>query len=102
MDLAQLSGCVFYYWGLKFGKEYTTMEMTKSEQIRAEPQKSFQSSSSAKVATVCYGFRLISSGKLAIYSTETIIVFYIFERFEAGDSLGKISAALADMKAVSP
>ncbi len=102
MDLAQFSGCAFYYWELKFGKEYTTMEMTKSEQIRAGPQKSFQSSSSAKASTVCYGFRLISSGELAIYPTETIIVFYIFERFEAGDSLGKISAASADMKAVSP
>lgn len=29
-------------------------------------------------------------------------MFYIFERFEASDSLGKISAALVDMKVVSP
>lgn len=28
--------------------------------------------------------------------------FYIFECFEAGDSYGKISAALADMEIVSP
>ena len=102
MDLAQLSSCAFYYLGLKFGEEYATMEMTKSEQIRAEPQKSFQSGLSAKASTVCYGFRLTSSGELAIYPTEAIIVFYIFERFEAGDSLGKISAALTDMKSVSP
>lgn len=102
MDLAQLSGCAVYYLELKFGKEYATMEMTKSEQIRAGLQKSFQSGSSAKALTVCYGYRLTSSGELAVYPTEAIIVFYIFERFEAGDSLGKISAALADMKVVSP
>lgn len=29
-------------------------------------------------------------------------MFYIFERFEAGDSYGKISSALADMEIVSP
>ncbi len=29
-------------------------------------------------------------------------MFYIFERFEASDSLGKIFATLADMKIVSP
>lgn len=29
-------------------------------------------------------------------------MFYIFERFEASDSYGKISVALADMKIVSP
>lgn len=78
------------------------MELTKSEQIRAGLQKSFQSGSSAKASTVCYGYRLTSSGELVIYPTEAVIVFYIFECFEAGDSLGEISAALADMKIVSP
>lgn len=29
-------------------------------------------------------------------------MFYIFERFEAGDSYGKISSALTDMEIVSP
>jgi hypothetical protein len=102
MNLAQLSGCAFYYLELKFGKEYATMEMTKSEQIRAGLQKSFQSGSSAKASTVCYGYRLSSSGELVVYPTEAVIVFYIFERFEAGDSYGKISSALADMEIVSP
>ena len=78
------------------------MEMTKSEQIWAGLQKSFPSGSSAKASTVCYGYRPTSSGEWAVYPTEAIVVFYIFERFEAGDSLGKISAALADMKIVSP
>lgn len=102
MDLAQLSGCALCYWELKFGKEYVTMDLTKSEQIRAGLQKSFQSGSSAKALTVCYGYRLTSSGELIIYPTEAVIVFYIFERFEAGDSYGKISNALADMEIVSP
>lgn len=102
MNLAQLSGCAFCYLKLKFGKEYVTMELTKSAQIRAGLQKSFQSGSSAKASTVCYGYRLTPSGELIVYPTEAVIVFYIFERFEAGDSLGKISAALADMGIVSP
>ena len=102
MDLAQLSGSAFCYLELKFGKEYVTMKMTKSEQIRAGLQKSFQSGSSAKASTICYGYRLSSSGELVVYPTEAVIVFYIFERFEAGDSYGKISSALADMEIVSP
>ena len=102
MDLAQLSGCAFCFFELKFGKEYATMGMTKSEQIRAGLQKSFQSGSSAKASTVCYGYRLTLSGELVIYPTEAVIVFYVFECFEAGNSLGKISAALADMEIVSP
>ena len=100
--VAQLSGCAFCHLELKFGKEYVTIELTKSEQIRAGLQKSFQSGSSAKALTVCYGYQLTSSGELVVYPTEAVIVFYIFERFEAGDSYGKISAALADMEIVSP
>lgn len=78
------------------------MKMTKSEQIRAGLQKSFQSGSSAKASTVCYGYRLTASGELVVSPTEAVIVFYIFECFEAGDSYGKISSALADMEIVSP
>lgn len=78
------------------------MDMTRSEQIRVGLQKSFRSGTSAKASTVCYGYRLASSGELLVYPAEAVIVFYIFERFEAGDSYGKISAALADMEIVSP
>ena len=79
-----------------------TMKLTKSEQIRVGLQKSFQRGASAKASTVCYGYRLCSSGELGVYPTEAVIVFYIFERFEAGNSYGKISSALADMEIVSP
>lgn len=102
MDLVQLSGCAFCYLELKFGEEYVIMELTKSEQIRAGLRKSFQSGSSAKASTVCYGYRLTASGELVVYPTEAVIVFYIFKRFEAGDSYGKISSTLADMEIVSP
>lgn len=72
-----------YYLELKSGKKYVTMELTKSEQIRAVLYKSFRSGSSAEVSTVCCGYRLTSSGKLIVYPIEAIIVFYIFECFDA-------------------
>lgn len=78
------------------------MNMTKSGQIKAGLQRSFQSGISAKASTVCYGYRVTSEGKLVAYPAEAIIVFHIFERFAAGDSPGKIVASLARMKVKSP
>lgn len=40
------------------------MELTKSEQIRAGLQKSFQSGTSAKASTVCYGYKVSRNGGL--------------------------------------
>lgn len=37
-----------------------------------------------------------------VYPAEAIYVFHIFERFAAGDSLGKISVSLARMNVRSP
>ncbi len=78
------------------------MEMTKSEQIRIGLQKSFQSGKSAKASTACYGYQVTPSGELAIVSAEAKIVIFIFDRFVKGDSLGKISDALARMDVASP
>lgn len=78
------------------------MEMTKSEQIRAGLQKSFQSGTSAKASTVCYGYKITQTGKLVIDSTEAAIVTFIFHQFMSGQSLGKISAALAHEGIASP
>ena len=78
------------------------MEMTRSEQIKAGLQKSFRSGKSAKASTVCYGYRVTAEGNLMVYPAEAIYVFHIFERFAAGDSLGKISASLARMGVLSP
>ena len=70
------------------------MELTKSEQIRAGLQRSFQSGSSAKASTVCYGYKVSHTGELVIDPTEAAIVLFIFH--------GKISDALANMGIVSP
>ena len=76
--------------------------MTKSDQIKAGLQKSFRSGKSAKASTVCYGYRATAEGDLIVYPAEAIYVFHIFERFAAGDSLGKISDALFLMDIPSP
>lgn len=78
------------------------MEMLKSEQIRAGLQKSFQSGTSAKASTICYGYKVTQSGKLVIDSAEAKIVTFIFCQFMNGDSLGKISGALARKGIISP
>lgn len=78
------------------------MEISKSEQIRAGLQKSFQSGSSAKASTICYGYKVTQSGKLVIDAIEANIVLFIFHSFINGDSLGRISDALARMGISSP
>lgn len=78
------------------------MEMSKSEQIRAGLQKSFQSGTSAKASTVCYGYKVTQSGELVIDSAEAKIVTFIFHQFMNGSSFGKISNALAHMGVSSP
>ena len=67
------------------------MEIAKSEQIRAGLQKSFQSGTSAKTSTVCYGYNVTHAGELVIDPTEANIV--ILECFTKGDSLDKTSEA---------
>lgn len=78
------------------------MELTKNEQIRAGLQKSFQSGTSAKASTVCYGYTLSRAGELVIDSAEADTVLFIFHHFMNGYSLGKISDALARMGIASP
>ena len=78
------------------------MDTTRSEQIKTGLQKSFHSGKSAKASTVCYGYRITAKDDLMVYPAEAIYVFHIFERFAAGDSLGKISTSLARMNVLSP
>lgn len=77
------------------------MEMTKSEQIRAGLQKSFQSGISAKASTICYGYKSTRAGELVIDPIEANIVLFIFHHFMNGDSLGKVSDALARIGIIS-
>ena len=67
------------------------MDLARSDKIKAGLQRRFRSGKSAKASIVCYGYRVNSKGKLQIYPAEAAHVLYIFERFAAGDSLGKIS-----------
>lgn len=87
---------------LIFREENVTMELTKSEQIRAGLQKSFQSGTSAKASTVCYGYKVSRAGELVIDPAEADTVLFIFHHFMNGDSLGKISDALARKGITSP
>ena len=78
------------------------MELTKSEQIRAGLQRGFQSGTSAKASTVCYGYEVSRTGELVINPAEANIVLFIFHHFMNGDSLGKISNTLVHMGITSP
>lgn len=50
----------------------------------------------------CYGYTVGSNGKLMINSDEAQIVRWIFERYLAGDSLGKIASGLERQGIPSP
>ena len=78
------------------------MELTKSEQIRTGLQKSFQSGTSAKASTVCYGYKVSRAGELVVDPAEADTVLFIFHHFMNGDSLGKISDALVRIGIASP
>ena len=78
------------------------MELTKSDQIQPGLQRSFQSGTSTKASTICYGYKVSRSGELVIDTAEADTVLFIFRHFMNGDSLGKISDALAHMGIVSP
>lgn len=78
------------------------MDLARSDKIKAGLQRSFQSGKSAKASIVCYGYKVDSNGKLQTYSAEAAHVLYVFERFAAGDSLGKIPDALFLMDIPSP
>lgn len=63
--------------------------------------KELSKRASAKASTVCYGYKFSHTGELVINPTEANIVLFIFHHFMNGDSLGKISDALARMGIVS-
>jgi hypothetical protein len=71
------------------------MDVLKSAQIWTGLQKNFQGGSSAKASTVCYGYKVTQSNEPVIYCTEASVVNFIFRQFMSGNSLGKISNALA-------
>ncbi|WP_300821196.1 recombinase family protein, partial [uncultured Oscillibacter sp.] len=50
----------------------------------------------------CYGYEVNSDGELEINPDEAKVVSWIFERYLAGDSLGKIAAGLERQGIPSP
>lgn len=64
--------------------------------------KGFQDGSSKIAQRKCYGYDVAPDGKLVINPDEAAVVTWIFERYNAGDSLGKIAAGLEQKGIPSP
>ena len=77
-------------------------EIQKSEAIRSGLRKGFQDGSSKMARRKCYGYKVGSEGQLMINPEEAKVVIWIFERYLAGDSLGKIAAELEQQGILSP
>ena len=65
-------------------------------------RQGFQDGSSKMAKRKCYGYTVDSDGQLVINSDEAQSVHWIFERYLAGDSLGKIAAGLERQGIPSP
>ena len=74
----------------------------KSESIKTSLRQGFQDGSSKMARRKCYGYIVGSNGQLVINSDEAQIVRWIYERYLAGDSLGKIAAGLERQGIPSP
>ena len=74
----------------------------KSEAIKNGLRKGFQDGSSKMAKRKCYGYTINSDGELKVNPEEAKIVRRIFERYLAGDSLGKIAAGLEKQGVLSP
>lgn len=74
----------------------------KSEAIKAGLRKGFQDGSSKMAKRKCYGYTLSPNGELEINPDEAKVVHWIFERYLAGNSLGKIAAGLDRLGIPSP
>lgn len=73
----------------------------KSESIKTSLRQGFQDGSSKMAKRKCYGYTVDSDGKLVINCDEAQVVCWIFERYLAGDSLGKIVSGL-ERQGISP
>ena len=74
----------------------------KSEAIKNGLRKGFQDGNSKMAKRKCYGYTVNSDGELEINPVEAKVVVWIFERYLAGDSLGKIAAGLEQQGITSP
>lgn len=74
----------------------------KSEAIKVGLRKTFRDGNSKMAKHKCYGYMLSPDGELEINPDEAKVVHWIFERYLAGDSLGKVAAGLERMGISSP
>lgn len=74
----------------------------KSEAIKAGLRKGFQDGSSKMVHRKCYGYEVGPNGELAVNPGEAQVVYWIFEQYLSGESLGKIAAGLEEQGILSP
>lgn len=74
----------------------------KSESIKTSLRQGFQDGSSKMAKRKCYGYTVGSDGQLVINSDEAQVVRWIFERYLAGNSLGKIASGLEQQGIPSP
>ena len=74
----------------------------KSEAIKNGLRKGFQDGSSKMAKRKCYGYDVGPDGELTVNPDETKVVCWIFERYLAGDSLGKIATGLEHQGILSP
>jgi hypothetical protein len=74
----------------------------KSEAIKAGLRKGFHDGTSKIAKRKCYGYDINPDGELAINPDEAKVVRWIFERYIAGDSLGKIATGLEKQGISSP
>ncbi len=79
-----------------------TNSFTKLEQITDGLRKSFRSADCKMANRTCYGYDTAEDGELTINETEATIVRWIFSRYLAGDSLGKIATGLEKQGVSSP
>ena len=89
--------CGVFIYG---GKTMNAFE--KSASIKISLRQGFQDGSSQMARRKCYGYTSGSDGQLVINSNEAQIVRWIFERYLAGDSLGKIASGLERQGIPSP
>ena len=74
----------------------------KSKSIKAGLRQGFQEGNSKMAKRKCYGYTVGFDGKLVINSDEAQVVRWMFERYLAGDSLGKIASGLEQQGIPSP
>ncbi len=74
----------------------------RSEAIKAGLRKGFQDGSSKMAHRKCYGYEVGSDGELMVNPDEAKVVYWIFEQYLAGNSLGKIAIGLEKQGIPSP